>query len=70
MFFKFFWQFFTRIPEIIGTFRERFIFQIIGVFLLFMYGFYTMEPRHIDQQQNETVIILTKYSSKREYNKN
>ena len=32
----FFNQFFTRIPEIIGTSRERFIFQIIGLFLLFM----------------------------------
>ena len=46
-FFTFFWQFFTRIPEIVGTFWERFIFQIIGLFLLFMSSFYTMEPRHI-----------------------
>ena len=35
----FFKQFFTRNPEIIGTFLERFIFQIIGLFLLFMSGF-------------------------------
>ena len=29
IFFTFFEQFFTPIPEIIGTFREGFIFQII-----------------------------------------
>ena len=35
----FYKQFFTSIPEIIGSFRESFIFQIIGLFLLFMSGF-------------------------------
>ena len=35
----FFKQFLSRIPEIIGTFREKFIFQIIGPFLLFMSSF-------------------------------
>ena len=35
----FFKQFLSRIPEIIGTFREKFIFQIIGSFLLFMSSF-------------------------------
>ena len=49
-----FWQFFTRIPEIIVTFPERFIFQIIGLFLLFMSGFYTMEPRQVDEPSNRT----------------
>ena len=37
--FAFVWQFFTCISEIIGTFWERFIFQIIGPFLLSMSGF-------------------------------
>ena len=46
---SFIWQFFIRIPEIIGTFRERFIFQIIGLFLPLMSGFYTMKPRHADE---------------------
>ena len=35
----FFKEFFTYIPEIIGTVRKSFIFQIIGLFLLFMSGF-------------------------------
>ena len=52
VFFTFFWQFFTRIPEIIGTFGESFIFQIIGLFLVFMSGFYTMKPKHVDQPNN------------------
>ena len=51
---KFFWQFFARIPEIIGIFRERFIFQMIGLFLLFMSGFYTMKPRLVDKSSNRT----------------
>ena len=45
----FLWQFFTRNPETTGTFRERFIFQIIEFFLLFMSGFYTLKPRHVDE---------------------
>ena len=53
-FFHVFLQFFIRISEIIGTFRERFIFKIIGLVLLFMSGFYTMEPKHIDQSSNST----------------
>ena len=48
----FLWQFLTRIPEKIGTFRENFIFQIIGFFLLFMSGFYTMKPRYVDESSN------------------
>ena len=47
-------QLFTRNREIIGAFRERFIFTIIGFFLLFMRGFYTMEPRHVDESSNRT----------------
>ena len=50
----FFLQFFTRISEIIGTFLERFIFEIIGLVLLFMSGYYTMEQRHIDRSSNST----------------
>ena len=50
-FFTFFWQFFTHIP---GTFRERFIFQIIGLFWVFMPGFHTMEPRHFDESSSIT----------------
>ena len=53
-FFTFFWQFFTCISEIIETFWERFIFQIIELFLLFMPVFYTMEPRHVDESSNRT----------------
>ena len=29
-----------------------FIFQTIGLFLLFMSGFYTMEPRQVDEPSN------------------
>ena len=36
---KFFKQFFTHIPETFGTFRERFIFAIISLFLLLVPGF-------------------------------
>ena len=35
-FYIFLWHFFTHIPEIVETFRERFIFQITELFLLFM----------------------------------
>ena len=48
------WQFFTCIPEIIVIFRERFIFQMIGLFLLLMFGIYTMEPRQVDEPSNRT----------------
>ena len=54
VFFKFFWQFFTSILKIFETFRERFIFQITGLFFLFMFGFYTMKPRHVDESSNRT----------------
>ena len=36
---KFFKQFFTHIPETFGTFRERFVFKIITLFLLLVPGF-------------------------------
>ena len=36
------------------TFRERFIFQIFGLFLLFMSGFYTMEPKQVDEPSIKT----------------
>ena len=36
---KFFKQFFTHIPETFGTFRERFVFAIISLFLLLVPGF-------------------------------
>ena len=49
-----YWQFFTRIAKIIVTFREMFIFQMIRLFLLFISGFYTMEPRQIDEPTNRT----------------
>ena len=51
---SFFWQFFTSILKIFETFRERFIFQITGLFFLFMFGFYTMKPRHVDESSNRT----------------
>ena len=46
------------------NFSRTFTFQIIGLFLLSMPGFYTMEARQIDQPSNRTKqrIILTKYS--------
>ena len=53
-FFHLFWELFTRIPEVIRTFQERFIFQIIVLFFLFMSGFYTMEPRQVDDPSNRT----------------
>ena len=43
---------FTLITEIIEMFRERFIYQIIELFLQFMSGFYTMKPRHVDESSN------------------
>ena len=62
-----FFEFFTHIPEIIGIVRERFIFQIIGLFLLFMFNPLNHETKTCwwVQQQDETAIILmTKFSGK------
>ena len=49
-----YWQFFTCIAKIIVTFRERFIFQMIRLFFLFISGSYTMEPRQVDEPTNRT----------------
>ena len=54
VFLHLFWQFFTRIPEIIVNFREELTFLIIGLFLLFMCAFYIMEPRQVDEPSNRT----------------
>ena len=47
-------------------------FQVIGLFLLLISCFLTMKPRHVDEpvKQNEIVIILAKYSCKREHYEN
>ena len=60
---SFFWQFFTSILEIIESFQERFIFEIIGLFLLFMFDFYTMKPRHNDEPSNWTKQRLSIHAS-------
>ena len=59
----FFWQFFTSSLEIIESFQERFIFEIIGLFLLFMFDFYTMKPRHVDEPSNRTKQRLSIHAS-------
>ena len=51
--------------------NSRIFFQVMGHFLLLMSGFQTMKPRHVDKccKQDETAIILTKYSCKRNFAK-
>ena len=48
------------------------IFQVIGFFLLLMPSFKIMKPRHVgnSSKQDETAIILAKYSCKREHYEN
>ena len=47
-------------------------FQVIELFLLLMSCFQTMKPRHVDEpsKQNETVVILAKYSCKYKHYEN
>ena len=61
---------YTHLRSNYGTFWERFIFQIIGLLLLFMSGFHTMKPRHADKynrtkqrlywQSNHASVSITK----------
>ena len=61
-FFTLFWQFFVHIAKKIQIFQERFIFQITGLFLLFMSGFYTVAKTYWwVLKHGKTAIILTKY---------